>query len=96
MGIVIKVRNEKNYVEYVSDNINDNLIFLQNYFIGKVSEIIDFKVVDAEYIYEDTFEPFEYEKHTDPLKCLLNDIKRDDSNQRCYKTAVLQRKRRQR
>ncbi len=27
MGIVIKVRNEKNYVEYVSDNINDNLIF---------------------------------------------------------------------
>lgn len=80
MGIVIKVRNEKNYVEYVSDNINDNLIFLQNYFIGKVSEIIDFKVVDAEYIDEDTFEPFEYEKHTVPLKCLLNDIKRDDSN----------------
>lgn len=47
MGIVIKVRNEKNYVEYVSDNIEDNLIFLQNYFSGKESEDINFKVVDA-------------------------------------------------
>ena len=80
MGIVIKVRNEENYVEYVGDNINDNLIFLQNYFIGKVNRVIDFKVVDAEYVDEDTLEPFEYEKHTDPLKCLLNDIKHDDSN----------------
>ena len=94
MGIVIKVRNEKNYVEYVSDNINDNLIFLQNYFIGKVSEIIDFKVVDAEYIDEDTFEPFEYETHRSVKMSIKRYKTRRLQPERCYETAVLQRKRR--
>ena len=47
MDVVIKVKHEENCVEYVGDNIEDNLIFLQNYFSGKESEDINFKVVDA-------------------------------------------------